>query len=191
MTKNRGIITRKAWTETQHDLAEFEKAVARACIRAAAPHSRLNPFSRGDESAVRYGAFLIDIAAEAKLSITRARRRMNWLESQGRLLRDDSAGGRTRWWLIGLAATQRQPAQAPAAIATRRAVTRHAATTRPPHWADVLGVPRDCCTSKARAAFRTAIEALDEADPEYPNKSRRVRDAIDACCREHEIQIEE
>jgi hypothetical protein len=179
------------------DTAEFEKAFRLECVQRAATrgqvHPTINPFTHGDEFAVRYGPFLVNIAKRAGCSIPMARRRMKVLQDDGRVLRDDAAGGRTRWWLAGLSAELRpsEPA-APVSVVTpsRQTVTSVAVPARQ-HWSDVLGVPRDCSTSEARAAFQSAVAALDQADPDYPNQSRRVRDAIDACCRDHEIQIEE
>ncbi len=176
--------------------AEFEKAVARACMRAVARNAREEPLRAGDLTAVRYGPVISEIADEADLSIPQTRRRLQALQRDGRLLRDDRRGGSTAWWLVGLAAEHRAPAAAAPVVAASPApvaAARQTFTTSSArqHWSDVLGVPRDCSTSEARAAFQSAFAALDQADPDYPNQSRRVRDAIDACCRDHEIQIEE
>jgi hypothetical protein len=171
--------------------AEFEKAVARACLREANRWLSLNPFVKGDESAVRYGAHLRWIADEAGLSVPQARRRMKVLQDEGRAMRSDTDGGSTRWWLAGLAETQQPAAMATPAAPVRQTLTTPAAPAARQHWSDVLGVPRDCSTSEARTAFSAAIAGLDETDTDYPNHRRRVHDAIDACCREHEIQIQE
>jgi hypothetical protein len=177
---------------------QFEKALARACLREIAKWSREDPLRGGDQTAVRYGALIGQIADEADLTVSQTRRRLLAMYREGKVLRDDRRGGSTAWWPVGLAGQQMTgPAPAlygvpPVAArpAQRQAVTP-AAPAKRQHWSDVLGVPRDCSTSEARAAFRAAVAALDEADPDYPNQSRRVRDAIDACCCEHEIQIEE
>jgi hypothetical protein len=169
---------------------QFEKAVARACLREANRYISLEPFRKGDDSAVTYGAFLPAIAAEAGLSIPQTRRRMRELLVAGRAMRNDTAGGSTRWWLAGLASSQKPEASAPTRSEkeTRQAVTTPSARI---HWSEVLGVERDCSTREARAAFASAMAALNEADPDYPNQRKRVHEAIDACCREHEIQIQE
>lgn len=191
---------------TTIDTTEFEKAVTRACLRAIARRAAEEPLRGGDRTAVIYGPLIGEIADEADLSIPQTRRRLQALQRDGRLLRDDRRGGSTAWWLVGLAAEQSpKPAvkqavpmtitlaattqqQRAAITGLRQTFTGSAARQ---HWSDVLGVPRDCSTSEARAAFQSAFAALDQADPDYPNQSRRVRDAIDACCRDHEIQIEE
>lgn len=193
----------RPWNVTTITPAEFEKAVARACLRAAAKRTREEPFRGGDMTAVVYGPVISEIADEADLSIPQTRRRLQALQRDGRLLRDDRRGGSTAWWLVGLAAehapkpvvnimvsgvTTQQQAARVADHALRQTMT---APTARQHWSDVLGVPRDCSTSEARAAFQSAIAALDQADPDYPNQKRRVHDAINACCRDHEIQIEE
>jgi hypothetical protein len=175
---------------------QFERAVTRACLRAAARRTREEPFRGGDMTAVVYGPVISEIADEADLSIPQTRRRLQALQRDGRLLRDDRRGGSTAWWLVGLAAEHRAPAVAAPVVAASPAPVapaRQAFTTSSArqHWSDVLGVPRDCSTSEARAAFQSAFAALDQAHPDYPNQSRRVRDAIDACCREHEIQVTE
>ncbi|WP_036114546.1 MULTISPECIES: FaeA/PapI family transcriptional regulator [Luteibacter] len=172
--------------------AEFEKAMARACVRAITKAERYEPLRGGDQTAVQYGPLIREIADEADLSVPQTRRRLQALQLAGKVIRDDRRGGTTAWWLVGLADAQRPVA--PAAVAAvappvRQALTAPVAARQ--HWSDVLGVPFDCSTSEARAAFRSAVAALDQADPDYPNQSRRVRDAIDACCRDHEIQIEE
>jgi hypothetical protein len=177
--------------------AEFEKAVRLACVQRATRYASMYPtlpiFVHGDQHAVRYGPFLREIAAAAGVSVPMARRRMRKLESQGRVLRDDREGGCTSWWLVGLTAELRPEPIAPASppVVQRQTLTHSTPVPARQHWSDVLGVPRDCSTSEARAAFQSAVAALDQADPDYPNQSRRVRDAIDACCRDHEIQIEE
>jgi hypothetical protein len=124
----------------------------------------------------------------------------------GTLLRYDREGGSTTWWPVGLAALHKPAALEPPARMDLPTYARHmsgtpeqparqaftpSAPSQRQHWSEVLGVPRDCSTSEARQAFTTAVAALDQADPEYPNQNRRVRDAIDACCREHEIQVTE
>jgi hypothetical protein len=108
----------------------------------------------------------------------------------GRAMRNDTAGGSTRWWLAGLASTHKSdmPVQARPGAEVRQAVMAQPARV---HWSEVLGVERDCSTREARAAFASAMAALNEADPDYPNQRKRVHEAIDACCREHEIQIQE
>ena len=170
----------------------FEKAVARACMREAGRYTALDPFRAGDESAVLHGAMLSQIAAEAGLSVPQARRRLKRLHDAGKTMRTDTTGGCTRWWLRGLAPAPAAaaPAQAKAEpSAPRQTLTAPPATHRG-HWSDVLGVARDCSTSEARAAFKAATAALDADDPDYSHQLQRVREAIDACCREHEIQIE-
>jgi hypothetical protein len=185
---------------------QFEKAVARACLRAAARRTRDEPFRGGDRTAVVYGPVISEIADEADLSIPQTRRRLQALQRDGRLMRDDRRGGSTAWWLVGLAAEHAPKPAVKQAVPMTITLSGSAAKDQAPmtalrqtftgptarqHWSDVLGVPRDCATSEARAAFQSAVAALDQADPDYPNQSRRVRDAIDACCRDHEIQIEE
>jgi hypothetical protein len=160
-------------------------------MRAANACLALDPFRAGDVSAVLHGAFLNAIAAEAGISIPQARRRMRQLQVDGRAMRSDTAGGCTRWWLAGLAprSTASLPKTSPTAAREHRALTPAVSTNQ--HWSSVLGVARDCSTSEARAAFARARAALDDSSPDYPNQRQRIHDAIDACCREHEIQIQE
>lgn len=184
---------------------EFEKAMTRACLRAVSRAARYEPMRGGDQTAVQYGPLIGEIADEADLSVPQTRRRLQALQAEGKVIRDDRRGGSTAWWLVGLAETQSPTSIAPPPYpstapilehdrvvhdAVRQAFKAPGAAPRQ-HWSDVLGVTRDCSTSEARAAFATAVAALDEADPEYHNQLRVVRAAIDACCREHEIQVTE
>lgn len=174
--------------------ADFEKAVARACLRAVAKWAREEPLRGGDLTAVRYGPLIGEIADEADLSIPQTRRRLQALQRDGRMLRDDRRGGSTAWWLVGLAAEQRTTpavtvemngcttqAQATriAAHAIRQAVTPVAIPARQ-HWSDVLGVPRDCSTSDARQAFTAALGAVPEHDLDAEQQRQRIRDAYNA-----------
>lgn len=184
------------------DLEQFEKALARACLRAVSRWTREDPLRGGDQTAVRYGALIGEIADEADLSVPQTRRRLMAMQREGKVLRDDRRGGSTAWWPVGLAEKQAAlpaPAPSPAQqlvagiaslVASRQTLTQPTVVPTRQHWSDVLGVARDCSTSEARAAFRAAVAALDPADPEYPNQRQRVHAAIDACCREHEIQFE-
>ena len=163
----------------------FEKAVARTCLRHIATYLSLNPFVRGDDSAVRYGAFTREIAIEAGLSVPQTRRRLLGLCSKGAMLREDTAGGSTRWWPVGLAATQLPAAPGPIASgATAQAPPRQAFTPPPPparqHWSDILGVARDCSTSEARAAFKFTLAAVNELDLDAEQQRKRIRDAYNA-----------
>lgn len=180
---------------------QFERAVTRACLREVNRWLSLNPFANGDASAVRSGAFLTDIAREAGLSLPQARRRMKALQTAGRVLRSDTEGGRTRWWLVGLASSQVPIKPARQALTTSlasavSATTASASHAPRQHWSDVLGVERDCSTSDATNAYRAELSRLntllvDQNDPEAFAATQRLKDAYNACCREHEIQIQE
>lgn len=183
----------------------FDKALTIACMRAIG-HAPVAIRDCYDALAVAFGATVKAIAKQSKLSVPQTRLRLQAMHLAGTLLRYDREGGSTTWWPVGLAALHKPAIVVPANVAAAAVRLQHAEqrptapgrqafTPAPPaarqHWSDVLGVPYDCSTSEARAAFQSAIAALDQADPDYPNQSRRVRDAIDACCRDHEIQIEE
>lgn len=172
---------------------EFERALARASIRAIDKAQRYDPLRGGDQTAVQYGAMIGEIADEADLSVPQTRRRLQALQAAGKVIRDDTRGGSTAWWPVGLAEAQRQPVAAAAAppVSSVPVPPRQTLTPRRQHWADVLGVPRDCSTSEARPAIAKALADLDPAHPDYPAQRQLVHDAVDACCREHDIQIEE
>jgi len=172
--------------------AEFEKALRLACVQCAARgalHPTINPFTHGDEFAVRYGPFLVDIAKLVGLTIPQTRRQMKKLQDDGRVLRDDVAGGRTRWWLAGLSAELRPtplPVAAPVVHATpspataRQGVTNvHAVPVREPWW-KVLGVARDCSTSEVRQAFKDCMDGVPEYDLDAEQQRQRIRDAYNA-----------
>lgn len=65
-------------------------------------------------------------------------------------------------------------------------------TAEPPppdrHWSEILGVPRDCSTAEARAAYREQHAALLADDTTEPAQINELNRAYDLCCREHEIQ---
>lgn len=169
---------------TTMDTTEFEKAFRLACVERAAArgavHPTINPFTHGDDFAVRYGPFLVDIAKRAGLSIPMARRRMRILQNEGRVLRDDVDGGRTRWWLAGMSAELRPAAPpAPAAAPARQAVT-HVAVPARQHWSDVLGVPRDASTSEVREARDQALDAVNDLDLDAHAQRERIRSAYNA-----------
>lgn len=80
---------------------------------------------------------------------------------------------------------------APAPTAAPARPTPAASAARP-HWTDVLGVTRDASTSEAREAYR---EKKDEVhgwsggmDPEMAAELQKLREAYDACCREHQVE---
>ncbi|NII53545.1 hypothetical protein [Luteibacter sp. SG786] len=175
---------------------EFEKALARACMKAANRSMILEPFRCGDRTAVLTGANLREIAGEAGLSVPQARRRIEKLLKDAKVLRHDTTGGCTRWWLVGLAPS---PAAAPAAPislppfvpavhATPSPATAPRQGVTPPtapvparqHWSDVLGVARDCSTSEAREAFKSALAAVDDLDLDADQQRQRIRDAYNA-----------
>lgn len=177
--------------------AEFEKALARACMKAANHWMTLDPFRCGDMTAVLTGPHLRAIATEAALSVPQARRHMQKLLDAGRALRHDTTGGCTRWWLVGLApqTPARQvippacnwvhPPSAPTVHATPSPATSRQGVTPAPvpvrqHWSDVLGVPRDCSTSDARQAFTAALAAVPEHDLDAEQQRQRIRDAYNA-----------
>lgn len=171
--------------------AEFEKFLRLACVQCAARaalHPTINPFTHGDEFAVRYGPFLVDVAKLAGISIPQARRRMKALQDDGRVLRDDVAGGRTRWWLAGLSAELRPtplPVAAPVVHATPSPATARQGVTPAPvpvrqHWSDVLGVPRDCSTTDVREAFVDRLASVDPLDLDAEQQRQRIRDAYNA-----------
>jgi hypothetical protein len=169
---------------------EFEKAVRLECLKSVARDARSNPYALTDEGAVRYGPFLRDIAKTAGLSIPQARRQMKKLQDAGRVLRDDSTGGCTRWWLKGLGVatgitSMPVPPAAPAVHATPSPATARQAVTAQPvparqHWSEVLGVSRDCSPSEARQAFTAAIAAVPEHDLDAEQQRQRIRDAYNA-----------
>ncbi|KAF1005433.1 MAG: hypothetical protein GAK28_03185 [Luteibacter sp.] len=172
---------------------EFERALARASIRAIDKAQRHDPLRAGDTSAVMYGPLIDEIADEADMSVPQTRRRLQALQQAGKVIRDDRRGGSTAWWPVGLAETQRQPVTPPpaASVSAPALTPRQTLTPRRQHWSDVLGVPRNCSTSEARPAIRAALEGLDPTHPDYPAQRQLVHDAVDACCLEHHIQITE
>lgn len=162
---------------------DFEKAFRLECVHQASArgtvHPTINPFTHGDDFAVRYGPFLIDIAKRAGCSVHQARRRMRVLQDEGRVLRDDVDGGRTRWWLAGMSAELRPSApQAPVTAPTPlRQTLTHVAVPSRQHWSDVLGVARDCSTSEAREAFEFALAQVNDLDLDAEMQRKRIRDA--------------
>ncbi|AND69522.1 hypothetical protein ATSB10_20680 [Dyella thiooxydans] len=56
------------------------------------------------------------------------------------------------------------------------------------HWSEILGVPRDCSTTEARAAYRELHAALLADDTTEPEQLTELNRAYDLCCREHEMQ---
>ncbi|NID15426.1 winged helix-turn-helix domain-containing protein [Luteibacter yeojuensis] len=173
---------------------EFEKAVARACMRAINAWAIIDPLRHGDKTAVLIGPHLRDIAREAGISIPQTRRRMQKLMEAGKVLRHDTSGGSTCWWLIGLAEAPGNTAtavkQAAPMTIMLSATTpeqkasidalRQAVTPARQHWSDVLGVARDCSTSEAREAFQSALAAVDDLDLDAEQQRRRIRDAYNA-----------
>lgn len=65
-------------------------------------------------------------------------------------------------------------------------------TAAPPppdrHWSEILGVPRDCSTAEARAAYRALHAQLMADDTTEPEQIAELNRAYDLCCREHEVQ---
>lgn len=178
---------------TTIDTTEFEKAFRLECVQRAATrglvHPTINPFTHGDEFAVRYGPFLVDIAKRAGCSIPMARRRMKALQDNGRVLRDDTAGGRTCWWLAGLSAELRPAApSAPTPVVTpsRQTVTSAAIPVRQ-HWSDVLGVPRDASTSEVRKARDRALSVVNAHDLDAPAQRERIRAAYSECLKDDNL----
>ncbi|SEO64168.1 FaeA-like protein [Luteibacter sp. UNC138MFCol5.1] len=179
-------------TALSKKFADFEHALKRACLRAVARASRYEPLRGGDITAVVYGPLIGEIADEADLSVPQTRRRLQALQREGKVIRDDRRGGSTAWWLVGLAEAPRAAAgtPAPAPAAPHQTVT--ATVPARQHWSDVLGVARDCSTRDATRAYRLELARLLESDDlEAPNDLMRLKEAYSACCREHEIQIEE
>jgi hypothetical protein len=172
---------------------EFEQALKRACLRAVARAARHDPLRSGDVTAVLHGPLISEIADEADLSLPQARRRLQALQRDGKVIRDDRRGGSTAWWLVGLACDQAPSAPvkqaAPMAITLSAATPaqkasidglRQALTPARQHWSDVLGVARDCSTSEARDAFRERLAAVPEHDLDADQQRQRIRDAFDA-----------
>lgn len=168
---------------------EFEKALARACMRSANQMMKWDPFRKGDETAVQYGAFVEEVAGEAGISIPQVRRRLSALQDAGKVLRWNRRGGPTTWWLVGLAPAPSPQAPTPSLLTP--ALKMH--TTPSPdiavttavlplrqHWSDVLGVARDCSTSEARDAFRERLAAVPEHDLDAEQQRQRIRDAYNA-----------
>lgn len=167
---------------------QFEKAIARACLREIAKWSREDPLRGGDQTAVRYGALIGQIADEADLTVSQTRRRLLAMYREGKVLRDDRRGGSTAWWPVGLAEKQ-APAPSPAPSPAQQLVAylTHARQGLTPglpaqrqHWSDVLGVARDCSTSEARDAFRARLAAVPEHDLDAEQQRQRIRDAYNA-----------
>jgi hypothetical protein len=181
--------------------ADFEKAVARACMKAAHRSMILEPFRCGDRTAVLTGAHLRAIASEAAVSVPKARRRMQKLLDAGKALRHDTTGGCTRWWLVGLAPAATPPVL-PASVgaplpmyhpecvpkvhATPSLATARQGVTTPPSvpvrepWWKVLGVARDCSTSEVRQAFKDCMDGVPEYDLDAERQRQRIRDAYNA-----------
>lgn len=166
---------------------QFEKALARACLREIAKWSREDPLRGGDQTAVRYGALIGQIADEADLTVSQTRRRLLAMYREGKVLRDDRRGGSTAWWPVGLAG-QQMTGPAPALYGVppvaAQPVQRQALTPSAPaqrqHWSEVLGVARDCSTSEARDAFRERLAAVPEHDLDAEQQRQRIRDAYNA-----------
>ncbi|NID06612.1 hypothetical protein HBF26_17085 [Luteibacter jiangsuensis] len=174
---------------------EFEKALARACMKAANRWMIVDPFRCGDRTAVLTGPHLDEVAREAGLSVPQARRRMQKLQEAGKVLRHDTRGGSTCWWLVGLAPSPAAAPPAPISLppfvptvhatpspstAPRQGVTAPAPGPARQHWSDVLGVARDCSTSEAREAFQSALAAVDDLDLDAEQQRQRIRDAYNA-----------
>lgn len=177
-------------TTTTLSPADFEKALKLACLRALARVKYHDPFTHGDRSAVRDGALIGDIADEAGISIPMARRRLQALQAEGKVIRDDRRGGSTAWWLVGLADTQR--IAVPAAVAPVAAPARQAFTAPIParqHWSDTLGVPRDASTSEVREGLQIALAAVSDTDLDAPRQRQRIEDAFSNYCAEYGIEI--
>jgi hypothetical protein len=173
--------------------AEFEKAVARACMKAAHRSMILEPFRCGDRTAVLTGAHLRAIAGEAAVSVPQARRRMQKLLDAGKALRHDTTGGCTRWWLVGLAPSPTPttqpisiPPYVPAVHATPSPATARQGVTNTPAvpvrepWWKVLGVARDSSTSEVRQAFKDCMDGVPEYDLDAEQQRQRIRDAYNA-----------
>ncbi len=169
---------------------EFEQALKRACLRAVARAARHDPLRGGDATAVLHGPLISEIADEADLSLPQARRRLQALQRDGKVIRDDRRGGSTAWWLVGLAGDQAPSAtvkQAAPVTMTLSAATpaqkasidglRQALTPARQHWSDVLGVPRDCSTSEMREAWAQALAAVNENDLDAEQQRRRINEA--------------
>ncbi len=171
--------------------AEFEKAVARACMKAANQYLGVEPFRCGDASAVLCGAKLADIAREAGLSIPQTRRRMRVLRDQGKVITDETSGSWTRWWLVGLAAQVpaiSKPCKwvpppavhaTPSPATARQGVTPAPVPLREPWW-KVLGVARDSSTSEVRQAFKDCMDGVPDYDLDAEQQRQRIRDAYNA-----------
>lgn len=159
----------------------FEKALKVACLRAASQWAREEPYRGGDQTAVRYGPLISDIADEADLSIPQTRRRLQAVQLSGKVIRDDHRGGSTAWWLVGLADAQRVLAPAvaaPAPAPARQAFTAPVLTRQ--HWSDVLGVARDASTSEVREARERALAAVNEFDLDAAQQRERIQSAYTA-----------
>jgi DnaJ-domain-containing protein 1 len=169
-------------TTTTLSPADFEKALKLACLRAVARVKYHDPFTHGDRSAVRDGALIGDIADEAGISIHMARRRLQALQAEGKVIRDDRRGGSTAWWLVGLADTHR--IAVPAVVAPVAAPARQALTTAAPaqreQWWKVLGVARDASTSEVREAFRDCMNGVPDYDLDADQQRQRIRAAYNA-----------
>lgn len=178
-------------TTTTLSPADFEKALKLACLRAVARVKYHDPYAHGDRSAVRDGALIGDIADEAGISIPMARRRLQALQAEGKVIRDDRRGGSTAWWLVGLADTHR--IAAPAVVSPVAAPARQAFTAPIParqHWSEVLGVERDCNTSEGGRAYEAKREQLLNSDAlDAPSELKRLDAAYTALCTEHGVQI--
>lgn len=170
---------------------EFEKAVARACMRKANAWMIVDPFRHGDKTAVLTGPHLRDIAREAGISIPQTRRRMQKLLEAGKALRHDTSGGSTCWWLVGLAPPPAPAAAAPTLLppfapkvhatpspdTARQGVTKPAVPLVREPWWKVLGVGRDCSTSEVRQAFKDCMDGVPEYDIDAEQQRQRIRDA--------------
>lgn len=181
-------------TSTTLSPTEFEQALRRACVRSVTHYMHADPLRGGDRVAVQYGALIREVADEADLSVHQARRQLRALHEAGKVIRDDRRGGSTAWWLVGLADELRPAAAAATAPppSTPRQTVTPATVPGRQHWSDVLGVARDCSTRDATRAYRLELARLLESDDlEAPNDLKRLKEAYSACCREHDIQIED
>ncbi|MCK4842770.1 MAG: hypothetical protein KAT04_12960 [Methylococcales bacterium] len=82
------------------------ETIKKLCTNSANKQSEYRGFYlKSDEIALSgIGVFNRDIASELKISMEKCRRELRKLEIENKLISKETAGGSTRWWVVGLAA---------------------------------------------------------------------------------------
>lgn len=195
----------------------FEKALVRACMRAIAA-APVAIHECTDRLASAFGATVKRIAAEAKVSVPQARRRLDTLQQAGKAMRYDHEGGSTTWWPVGLTGLHKPSVIVPAAgprtdvqfhgctsaasagrqadVALRQTLTTIAAApAQREAWWEVLGVAQDDSFRDCTAAYRHQLAEImgdtDANEAEANAAMQRLKTAYDGAAKAHEVQVTE